>query len=251
MVALSQLLSLVVFLLSGRKVHIISKVLFTFGIGEVLLFVAMGIALLSKSTLSVEMLDSMVHPANFSFSAFGTAALFGVLMFVGFESGIPFSEETKNAASSYVKAVWLSTVLTGAMFLLSYFALVAACYKGGPLSDISLSDLAALPSPFFDKLAPSVCGDFGRLFLFLVLLISTISSGLASFGAGSRNLFAFARFGVLPQSIARTCSTTGVPRGGNSACYLLTVVMGLALACINDPKLAFEYSATTFGTADS
>lgn len=247
-VALSQLVILGVFLLSGRKIHIISRILFAFGIGEVVLFFFLGISLVARSNINFESITVIFRPADFSFGAFGNATLFGVLMFIGFESGIPFSEETRNAPASYMKGVWLSTALTALMFLFSYFAIVAANQNGGPLSDISLTTMAALPSPYFDKVAPEILGSGGRPFLLFVIFISTVSCCLASFGAGARNLFAFGRLGVLPRQFAVTNRKTGTPSGGNNACYLLTVLIAFGLTFIGKPALAFEFSATLGGT---
>lgn len=244
----SQMLILLIYSLSRREVRCVSSLLFIFGFGEVLLFIGLAIFLIVQTPLTAPSVAPIFSPEHFDLGGFGKAALFGTLMFVGFESGISFSAETSNSERSFRMGIWCSTVISALVFILSFAAVVIALGTDGPLSHLTVEKLSAMPSPYLDSIIPAVMGrSVGHLVLVLVLFLSTLSCGMAAFGAGARNLFALGKMGALPRFLTAS-NPAGVPVGGAKGCYLISVVVSLLLASLNAPAVAFEIGAAFYAS---
>jgi amino acid transporter len=245
---LSQMLILGIFLLSRREVKVLSKLLFVFGLAEVLLFIGLAVSLIAQTPLTALSIAPIFSPQRFDLGGFGRAALFGTLMFVGFESGISFSAETKNSERSFRIGIWLSTAVSALVFIVSFSALVIALSSGGPLAHTTVEKLGSMPSPYLDAVVPAMMGrPVGQLVLLGVLFLSTVSCGMAAFGAGARNLFALGKTGVLPRSLTAS-SSAGVPIGGAKGCYLISVIVGILLTLVGAPAMAFEIGAAFYAS---
>ena len=244
----SQILILLLYSLSRREVTFVSNLLFIFGFGEVLLFIGLALFLIVKTPLTAASFAPIVSPERFDLGGFGKAALFGTLMFVGFESGLSFSAQTTNSERSFRIGIWCSTMISGLVFILSFGAVVIGLSTEGPLGHITVEQLGAMPSPYLDSIIPAAIGkSVGHLVLVVVLFLSTVSCGIAAFGAGARNLFALAKLGALPRFLTAR-NAAGVPLGGVRGCYLISVLVGLLLASLDAPAMAFEIGAAFYAS---
>ncbi|MFD2616749.1 APC family permease [Terrilactibacillus laevilacticus] len=110
--------------------------------------------------------------------------------FLGFDAVTTFSEETPNPKKTIPKAIILTTLFGGALFIVaSYFA--QSLYPH--LSTFKNTD-DTLP-----EIAKYSAGVTFQVFFFAAAFAGVLSSGLASHGSVSRLLYVMGRDGVLPR----------------------------------------------------
>jgi amino acid transporter len=162
-------------------------------------------------------------PDGWSGILFGV--LYGVLIFVGFESAANLAEETTAPKRQIPRAV------LGAVITVSIFYLVASyAYMAGFGFDLaSVFDAAA--APLFALGAPEASGGFGSdlisKLLVVVVLLDILAVGVGASVASTRGVFAMARDRRLPAALASVSARHGTPVG---AIALLMVVQAVLIA---------------------
>jgi amino acid transporter len=156
-------------------------------------------------------------PTGWSGILFGV--LYGVLIFVGFETAANLAEETAEPKKSIPKAVLLSVVVVTIFYLIAAYAQVAGF--GFNLDNLA----AAAAAPLFVLGAPKAVGGFGSdtidKILEVVVLLDILAVGVGAAVASTRGVFAMARDRRLPGPLASVSQRYGTPIG---AIALLTVV---------------------------
>jgi len=153
----------------------------------IVVFVAMGLVSLSGHT---------VNPAA-PFIGDGTAEGVGViftgaavlcLSFLGFDAVSTLAEEAKNPTRSVPRAIMLTTVIAGVLFIvLSYLSQIF--FPSNAFTDVDSAPLDVMTA---------VGGKFFAVFFTAVFLSAAFGSALTSHASVSRILYAMGRDGVLP-----------------------------------------------------
>jgi amino acid transporter len=162
-------------------------------------------------------------PDGFTGILFGV--LYGVLIFVGFETAANLAEETAEPKKSIPRAVLLSVVVVSVFYIIAAYTEIAGF--GFDMSVITSPDVAG--APLFALGAPG--GEFGSDFILKLLLVVVFLDMLAVYVgaavASTRGVFAMARDRRLPKMAAGVSPKYGTPIG---AIVLLMVIQALLIA---------------------
>ncbi len=168
--------------------------------------------------------DPNPSPDGFSGIMFGV--LYGVLIFVGFETAANLAEETAEPKRSIPRAVLLSVVVVSIFYIIAAYVEVAGF--GFDMSVITSPDVAG--APLFALGAPG--GEFGSDFILKLLLVVVFLDMLAVYVgaavASTRGVFAMARDRRLPKMMAGVSGKYGTPTG--AIAFLMGVQLGLIAA---------------------
>lgn len=210
-------------------------------VGLVFLILAAGVristrlqlllALVSVAVVLAFFVDVIIHAPKNSLDAFNPASapdysgilfgvLYGVLIFVGFETAANLAEEAEEPKRAIPKAVMLSVVIVTVFYVVAAYAQLAGF--GFDLAVLTSPDVAA--GPLFALGSPDFFGsDLMLKVLLLVVLLDVMAVGLGAATATTRGIFALARDRKIPGALAATT------RGGNPvACALVVAVVSAA-----------------------
>jgi amino acid transporter len=164
--------------------------------------------------------DPSPTPDGFSGIVFGV--LYGVLIFIGFETAANLAEETPDPKRSIPRAVLGAVVVVSVFYIIAAYTEVAGF--GFDLGVITSPDVAG--APLFALGAPG--GAYGSETILKVLLVVVLLDILAVYvGAGvasTRGIFAMARDRRLPGPLASVSARYGTPAG---AIAVLIVIQAL------------------------
>jgi amino acid transporter len=191
-------------------------------VAVVLVFFVMLIVELGGDNDVAKAFDPAPDPDGFAGVLFGV--LYGVLIFVGFETAANLAEETANPRRSIPRAVLGAVVVVSLFYLVASYAEVAGF--GFDLSVITSPDVSG--APLFALGAPG--GDFGSdtwlKVLVVVVLLDILAVYVGAAVASTRGVFAMARDRRLPGALAKVSARHGTP---SAAIYLLIFVQGLLI----------------------
>jgi len=166
------------------------------------------------------------NPSPDGFSGIMFGVLYGVLIFVGFETAANLAEETADPKRSIPRAVLLSVVVVSIFYIIAAYVEVAGF--GFDMSVITSPDVAG--APLFALGAPG--GEFGSDFILKLLLVVVFLDMLAVYVgaavASTRGVFAMARDRRLPKMMAGVSAKYGTPTG--AIAFLMGVQLGLIAA---------------------
>jgi amino acid transporter len=147
--------------------------------------------------------------------------LYGVLIFVGFETAANLAEETSAPKKHIPRAVLLSVVLVSVFYLIASYVEVA-----GFGFNLDAIFVAAAAGPLFVLSAPDAFGsDLIAKIIVVVVLLDILAVGVGAAVASTRGVFAMARDRRLP-SMAANVSSYGTPVG---AIALLMVIQAILI----------------------
>jgi amino acid transporter len=147
--------------------------------------------------------------------------LYGVLIFVGFETAANLAEETAEPKRHIPRAVLFSVVVVSLFYLIASYVEVA-----GFGFDLDAIFGAAGAGPLFVLSDPSMFGsDFIAKAIVVVVLLDILAVGVGAAVASTRGVFAMARDRRLPATAANV-SSHGTPVG---AIALLMVVQAVLI----------------------
>jgi amino acid transporter len=202
-------------------------------IAVVLIFFITVIADLGGDNDIAKAFDPTPEPFGFSGILFGV--LYGVLIFVGFETAANLAEETAEPKRSIPRAVLGAVVIVSAFYLIASYAEVAGF--GFDLDVILSPEVAG--APLFALGAPgSPAGsEFWLKVLLLVVFLDMLAVYVGAGVASTRGVFAMARDRRLPGMAASVSKRYGTPVG---AILLLIAVQAILIvvAEANDTLLA-------------
>jgi len=174
-------------------------------------------------------------PDPFGFSGILFGVLYGVLIFVGFETAANLAEETADPKRSIPKAVLGAVVIVSLFYLIASYVEVAGF---GFNLDVILSSDVAL-APLFALGAPgSPAGsEFWLKLLLVVVFFDMLAVYVGAAVASTRGVFAMARDRRLPGPLATVSKRYGTPVG---AIILLIAIQAILIvvAEANDTLLA-------------
>jgi amino acid transporter len=215
-------------------------------VGLVFLILAAGVkistrlqlllALVSVAVVLGFFIDVIINAPENSLKAFNPAeapdytgilfgVLYGVLIFVGFETAANLAEEAEQPKHAIPKAVLLSVAIVAVFYVIAAYAQVAGF--GFDLDVLTSPDVAA--APLFALGSPDSAGGMGGSsdtmlkILLVVVLLDVMAVGLGAATASTRGLFALARDRKIPGVLAKTTS-----RGNPLAAALVVAVVSAA-----------------------
>ena len=139
--------------------------------------------------------------------------LYGVLIFVGFETAANLAEETAHPKRSIPRAVLLSLGIVTAFYVIASYAQIAGF--NFDVKTITNPEVAA--APLFALGSPKSAGGYGSdailKLLEIVVLLDIMAVGLGAATASTRGVFALARDRRIPAVLATVSRGRGTPVG--------------------------------------
>jgi amino acid transporter len=166
-------------------------------------------------------LKPIYNPSVFSFATVASATSIGVFSFLGFDSISTLSEETRDGQSSVGRAILLSLVLIGMLFMLQTWI----------ASDLAQGMQFASPATAFYEITERAGGPWLRQITVGVVVIALGGANAAvAQAAVSRVLFAMARDGKLPAVLAKIHPRFKTPYISTLAVAGVSLIVGLAFS---------------------
>ncbi len=152
--------------------------------------------------------------------------LYGVLLFTGFETSANLAEETNRPEKNIPRAVLTSVLVIGGFYVIGSFAQISGFH-------FNLNALGKnAGAPLFTLAGPKSAGGFAgvgiRRLVELVVIFDMIAVLIGCAVSASRGIFALARDGRLPRSLAKI-SPYGTPSGASG---FVVVVYAIIIALV-------------------
>ena len=211
------------------------------GVFEIAVFLVLGIFLVvhagSHYTASV-FTTQYTTPGFHGISGVIAGSVFTILAFGGFEGAAPLAEETRNPRRTIPQAVLLSTLLIGALYVFTTYAVDVAF---GPAAFHTFT--VGTTSASWVGIARSLYGIFW-FFVFLAIVNSTIANANAGVNVSSRTAYAMGRIRAFPGFLAHVNARHRSPVNSILAAFVLTVAITLGLGLPYTPSTAFSMVGT-------
>src|SRR5580700_6547803 len=160
-------------------------------------------------------------------------SVYTILAFGGFEGAAPLAEEARNPRRTIQRAVLLATLLIGALYVFTTYAVDVAF---GPARFTAFA--AETGSATWEGLARTLYGLFW-FFVFLAIVNSTIANANAGVNVSSRTAFAMGRIGAFPRFLAQVHPRHRSPVPAILTGFVITVAVTLGLGLGYGPTEAF------------
>jgi amino acid transporter len=211
------------------------------GLFEIGVFVVLAIFLVvhagHHNTLSV--FTTKYTPPGFrGISGVIGGSVYTILAFGGFEGAAPLAEEARNPRRTIPRAVLLATLLIGALYVFTTYA-VDVAYGPSRFTTFTTGTGAAS----WEGLARSLYGLFW-FFVFLAIVNSTIANANAGVNVSSRTAYAMGRIGAFPRFLAQVNAKHRSPAMAIAVGFVITVAVTLGLGLGYGPTVAFVMVAT-------
>jgi amino acid transporter len=211
------------------------------GAFEIGVFLVLGVFLLvhAGSNNTLEVFTTKYTPSGFhGISGVIGGSVFTLLAFGGFEGAAPLAEETRNPRQTIQRAVLLATLLIGALYVFTTYAVDVAFGPKGFTAFASETGHAS-----WEGLARSLYGIFW-FFVFLAIVNSTIANANAGVNVSSRTAYAMGRVGAFPRFLAIVSPRHRSPVNSILVAFVVTVAVTLGLGFKYTPIIAFDMVAT-------
>ena len=228
---------LIVFLVGYFGIRASTRLGTILGVFEIAIFLILGVLLIihagGHNTLLV-FTTKYTPPSHHGLSGVIAGSVFTVLAFLGFESAAPLAEEARNPRRTVQLAVVLSTLLIGALYVLTTYAIDVE-FGPGRLSTFTTGTGTAS----WVGVARSLYGLFW-VFVFFAIINSTLANSNAGVNVASRTAFAMGRVRAFPPQLAQVSERHRSP--------VLAIALGTAVGLGAMLGLGFGYGAgTAFG----
>ncbi len=209
----------------------ISYVLYVF---EALLLIAMSIVFLVHGG------PQGITSAPFKWPGGSKSTLlalgWAIWSFGGFEAAAPLAEETRDPRKNVPRALLLTVLASGTIYVLGSWALVTAF---GPSH---VSALIMDPNPFHTA-AAKYASFFAPLIVW-IFLTSVTSSYVAANTQVARVIFGGARSGLWSRKLSKISERFGTPSRAAIAFVAPSIVIGVASTWFTNPGLAVGFLTT-------
>jgi amino acid transporter len=211
------------------------------GVFEIGVFLVLAVFLVvhagSNNTLSV-FSTKYTTPGFHGISGVIAGSVFTILAFGGFEGAAPLAEETRDPRRNIRRAVLLSTLLIGALYVFTTYAIDVAF---GPAAFHNFTTGATSAS--WVGVARSLYGIFW-FFVFLAIVNSTIANSNAGVNVSSRTAYAMGRIQVFPSFLAHINARHRSPVYSILTAFVITIAVTLGLGLHYTPTVAFAMVGT-------
>ncbi len=209
------------------------------GVVEFLVFLVLSVVLLAHGHQGFQFQYFTPQASADGYGGLLFAFIFGFLCFVGYESGLPLTEETKDTKVSTFKGLIRSVFLAGLFFVFVSYATVVGF--GGEDSVHFAKSFSDAPNPYGATLALQAFGVVGPWLIFFAAVNSTLACCLASQNSASRVFFALGRAGVFPKWMGKTTNFSKVPVHAVTLNAVLTLVVTLFFSSFVVRENAFDW----------
>jgi amino acid transporter len=212
------------------------------GIFEIAVFLIFAIMLVihagNHNTLSVFSFKYTPSGQYHGLSGVIAGSVFTTLAFLGFESAAPLAEEARNPRRTVQLAVLLSTLLIGALYVFTTYAIDVG-FGPGKFSSFTTGTGAAS----WEGVARALYGLFWVL-VFFAIINSTIANSNAGVNVASRTAFAMGRVRAFPSEFARVSERHRSPVLAIAVGTVIGLAVMLGLGFGYDPGTAFGMIGT-------
>ena len=214
------------------------------GIVEVIIFLVFGGILLVQADAPFQ--PQYFAPGNSADGIGGLlfAFIFAFFLFMGFESGLPLTEETKDTRKSTAKGLLLSVGFGSLLFIFLGYAFVVG-FGGGEDSVSFAKNFGSAHNPFSGTLAIKAFGAIGPWLIFFAVLNSCIACALASQSGSSRVFFSLGRSRVLPKWLGYTTVKNNVPANASLFAGFLTFLFGVVFYLLSHGQKIMDWFGFT------
>ncbi|MFI9557335.1 APC family permease [Nonomuraea endophytica] len=221
--------------LNGRLLAI----LLTLEVAVILLFDFADLANPAPGGLSLETLS----PGALFVPGVGALLVIATLGFVGFESSVVFSEESRDPRRTVPLATYSSIVIIAGLYALSAWAMTVATGPGNIVATAT-RDGAETIFVLAGSHLGSLVVDIAR-----VLFVTSVFAAMISFhNTTARYFFALGRERVLPAVFGRTRPRSGAPQAGSIAQSVLGLVVIVVYAVLDlNPLVQLFFYGGAFG----
>jgi amino acid transporter len=186
---------------------------------------------------------SALSPGELVAPGVGALLVIAVLGFVGFESSVVFSEESRDPRRTVPAATFSAVAIIAMLYALSSWAMTVATGPGR-IVEVTRRDG---PETIFNLAGAHLSGtvvDIAR-----VLFVTSLFAAMISFhNTTARYIFALGRERVLPAIFGRTSVRSGAPKSGSIAQTVLGLVVIVLYAALGlDPLVQLFFYGGTFG----
>jgi amino acid transporter len=208
--------------LSYHRITLAAKVLGVALTAEVALILLLDAAIVQHATPGTLSLQGF-SPGMVLTPGLGIAAIYGFNGMLGVESTAIYQEEARERGATIPRATYICVTVVGLFYVLTAWCLATAV---GPehVSAIARSSLGT----FVADQAVARLGKWAGPAFGVLTLTSSFAAALALFNNAARYLFALARDGVLPGTLARIHPRHGSP---HVAALLLAAVLTGVIVC--------------------
>jgi amino acid transporter len=237
---ISGFMLMVIWFIGSRGISRSTKTALIFLVLELSVVLALIGTIIGKGGASGNSLGAF-NPGNSlnGLSGIGFGMLWGILMFVGFESAGTLSEETRNPRRSVPLALFGAVLVIGIVYVLSGYA--AAIGFGSHHVD----KLAGDASPWTTLTATYWGKNLGWLFV-LTVLNSQFANALSGSNAAVRVMFALGREGILHRWLGTTDKADS-PMAAWIAYTAMSAVLTLGLGLAMGPLNAYAFMGSILG----
>jgi len=211
------------------------------GVFEIGVFFVLAVFLVvhagSNNTLSV-FTTKYTTPGYHGISGVIAGSVFTILAFGGFEGAAPLAEETRDPRRNIRRAVLLSTLLIGGLYIFTTYAIDVAF---GPAAFHTFTTGATSAS--WVGVARSLYGIFW-FFVFLAIVNSTIANANAGVNVSSRTAYAMGRIRAFPAFLGHIDARHRSPIYSILAAFVITIAITLGLGLHFNPTEAFAMTGT-------
>ncbi|MBQ1030960.1 MULTISPECIES: APC family permease [Micromonospora] len=167
-------------------------------------------------------------PDNLFVPGVGAVLVLAILGFVGFESAVVFSEESKDPKRTVPLATYLSVAIIAGLYALSSWTMTVAV---GQDQIVAAAGEQSIELIF--NLAAAQLGDTVVTIGQVLFLTSVLAAMISFHNTTARYTFALGRERVLPAVFGQTSARTGAPRAASVAQSVLGLLV-ILLYAIND-----------------
>lgn len=220
-------------ILGYRHIELSSKVLGVLLIGEILIVLALVVAIVASGGPEGLSLAPF-EPANIVSGAPGVGLMFAIAAFIGFEATAIFRDEAKNPSRTIPIATYVAVIGIGVFYTLASWALVMAW---GPSGVVAAA--AADPGTMVIVTTLDYLGPIGEAIINVLLITSMFACVLSFHNVITRYQHSMSTAGVLPRRLGNVHHRHLSPHTSSLVQTVTAVLFTCAFALLGlDPVLA-------------
>jgi amino acid transporter len=216
-----------------RNVELGAKFLSVFLTAEVLILLALSIAVLVRGGPEGFSLAPF-SPKNFFVPGIGALLVFGFGAFTGFESTAIYAEEARNPEHTIPRATYIAVAFLAIFYGFTAWIATAAFGVKGVMA-LAMSDKY---SDMYFTAANHYLGYWSEFTMRILIITSVLACQIGFHNACSRYFFSLGREGLLPKILGRAHRTMHSPYIASALQTVLSILVALIFIIINgDPYL--------------
>jgi amino acid transporter len=217
-----------------RGIALSTRVMVIFGLGEIVIVVALAVWSLIRPGSGGINFDPYMPARAPSLGGLALGIIFSIFSVAGFDGVVPLAEECANPRRTLPRAILASIIVTGIFYLFCSWAVLI----GWGTHHVDRF-IASAENPCF-VLARRFWGK-AWIFILIAVLNSVFAVSIASTNAATRVLFALGRSGILPRSLGKVHSVHLTPANAIWLQAVITLAVGLGLGFWIGPEQEFYF----------